>query len=139
MSEREACKSSALADRYGEAKRQRRQRSAAVETDLGCSRNCHNGLAFANRSSPASKWESMLVPVREGPPQPTPPPKHGPSRLPVRQTDRMGIWTGVAVIAFVVLLAILFIAPGREEANKVPSQRVEKTTPPANSTPSPKP
>lgn len=79
------------------------------------------------------------MPVREGPPQPVPPPKHGPRRLPVRQTDRLGIWTGMAVIAFVVLLVILLIAPGTEDSNKAPSQRVEKTTPARNSTPGPKP
>jgi hypothetical protein len=79
------------------------------------------------------------VPVREGPPQPVPPPKQGPSRIPVRQTDRMGIWTGVAVIAFVVLLGIVLIAPGREEPQKPPSQRVEKTIPAPNSTPNTKP
>jgi hypothetical protein len=83
--------------------------------------------------------ESVLVPVREGPPQPVPPPKQGPSRIPVRQTDRMGIWTGVAVIAFVVLLGIVLIAPGREEPQKPPSQRVEKTIPAPNSTPNTKP
>jgi hypothetical protein len=32
----------------------------------------------------------------------------------------------MAVIAFVVLLAILLIAPGTEDAKKAPSQRVEK-------------
>jgi hypothetical protein len=81
----------------------------------------------------------MLVPVREGPPQPAPPPKQGPSRIPFRPTDRLGIWTGIALIAFVVLLGIVLIAPGREEPNKPPSQRVEKTTPAPSSTPNAKP
>jgi hypothetical protein len=45
----------------------------------------------------------------------------------------------MAVIAFVVLLGILLIAPGREESPRAPSQRVEKTTPAPNSTPNPKP
>lgn len=78
------------------------------------------------------------MPVREGPPQPAPPPKEDPNRARTAQSDRAGVWTGVAVIVFVVLLAILFIAPGRDDPNKTPSQRVEKTTPAPNSTPNPK-
>lgn len=98
--------------------------------------NCLQGLAFGNRIILLPR--RLLVPVREGPPQPAPPPKDDGNQPRASQIDRAGIWTGVAVIVFVVLLAILFIAPGHHDRNTTPSQRVEKTVPVPDSTPNPK-
>jgi hypothetical protein len=49
-----------------------------------------------------------------------------------------GIWTGIAAIALVAFLGVLFILPWAEESKKTPTTTVEKTTPAPNSTPNPK-
>ena len=51
---------------------------------------------------------------------------------------RWGIWTGIAAIAAVVFLGLLFVMPWTEESNKTPTTAVEKTTPAPSSTPSQK-
>jgi hypothetical protein len=71
------------------------------------------------------------VPVREGPPQPAPPPK----RDVARGRPGWGIWTGIAAIAAVVFLGILLVVPGSDETKKAPSMKVEKTTPAPDVTP----
>jgi hypothetical protein len=75
------------------------------------------------------------VPVREGPPQPAPPPKRGPSVR--RHGGGWGIWTGIAAIAAIIFLGILLIVPGSDDGRNTPSSTVEKTTPAPNVTPKP--
>ena len=77
------------------------------------------------------------MPVREGPPQP-PPPRKNERLARVEMAGGWGIWTGIAAIAAVVFLSLLFVMPGVEESNMTPTTAVEKTTPAPNSTPSQK-
>jgi hypothetical protein len=76
------------------------------------------------------------VPLREGPAQPAPPPKHGSHST---RPALRGIWTGIAAIALVVLLALLLIMPVNDEDTKLPSEKVEKGSPAPNSIPNQKP
>jgi hypothetical protein len=49
------------------------------------------------------------------------------------------MWTGIAAIALVVLLALLLIMPVNDEDTKLPSEKVEKGSPAPNSIPNQKP
>jgi hypothetical protein len=80
------------------------------------------------------------LPVREGPPQPVPPPK-GPQQLRdrVRPHQNWGIWTGIAAIAAVAFLAMLLVLPWADESKRSPTITVEKSAPERSSGPAGKP
>ena len=75
------------------------------------------------------------MPVREGPPQPAPPPKGRADPAVRRYGQGWGIWTGIAAIAAIVFLGLLLVVPGSDDAKKPTSMKVEKTTPAPNVTP----
>lgn len=54
-----------------------------------------------------------------------------------REGNPWGIWTGIAAIALVTFLGVLFVMPWAEESKDTPSTTVQKTTPAPNSTPKP--
>jgi hypothetical protein len=76
------------------------------------------------------------LPVREGPPQPAPPPKdprQSDGRLTVEKG--WGIWTGIAAIAAIVFLGVLFVMPWADRPERSPTTTVEKTSPAPTSGP----
>jgi hypothetical protein len=51
---------------------------------------------------------------------------------------RWGMWTGIAAIALIAFLGILFIMPQAEPPPGAPGSAIEKTTPAPSSTPTTK-